>query len=98
MINDDAVYFGRLEVDCDKQLGSYNNYSKLDNMDHMDMDEQLISSKKQTFWTRNRRWLYLAVGLVVGCFVTVGISYLFFSLGKNQNIRGNSQTNGMQII
>ncbi|CAC5382043.1 unnamed protein product [Mytilus coruscus] len=62
-------------------------------MDNMGMDEHLIENQKRTFWVRNRTLIYTAGGLIVGCFVTVGISYLFFSLGKN-NAQGNVQTNG----
>ncbi|CAG2246355.1 fibrinogen-like protein A [Mytilus edulis] len=61
-------------------------------MDNLGMDEHLIESQKRTFWVRNRTLIYTAGGLIVGCFVTVGISYLFFSLGKN-NAQGNVQTN-----
>lgn len=66
-------------------------------MDNLGMDEQLIESQKRTFWVRNRTFIYTAGGLIVGCFVTVGISYLFFSLGKN-NAQGNVQTNGEKFF
>jgi hypothetical protein len=62
-------------------------------MESMDMEEQLISSRKRNILERHWKFLYAALGVLAGCLLTIGITYLFFSLGKNK-VQRNLPTNG----
>ena len=90
---DNPFYSGRIEEDSAVSFGRESNYSKLDNMESMDMDAKLIQSSKQRFLARNWKWIYAGAGILAGCILTVGICYMFFTLGKGKS-HGNIQSNG----
>ena len=50
---DNSIYSGRIEEDSAVSFGRESNYSKLENMESMDMDAKLIQSSKQRFLARN---------------------------------------------
>lgn len=84
-----SIYHRGLETNIDSNSSDY--YRRFQNTENMDFNEQM--SQRQTFWEKNRNLLFLVAGLVVGCFVTVIISYAFFSLGQNKG-HGNCQPYG----
>jgi hypothetical protein len=65
-------------------------------MEMMDMEEKLISSQKRNILERHWKLLYTAVGVLAGCLLAIGITYLFFSLGKDK-VQINVQPNGNTI-
>ena len=70
-------------------------------MESMDMDEELISSKKRNILERHWKFLYAALGVLVGCLLTIGITYLFFSLGKDKvqrNVHLNGHTGKVVVV
>ena len=60
------------------------------------MEEKLISSQKRNILGRHWKFLYTAVGVLAGCLLTIGITYLFFSLGKDK-VEREFQSNGNTI-
>ena len=90
---DNSFYSRRIEEDSAVSFGRESNYSKLDNMESMDMDAKLIQSSKQRFLARNWKWIYAGAGILAGCILTAGICYMFFTLGKGKSHR-NIQSNG----
>ena len=88
---DNSFYSGRIEEDSAASFGRESNYSKLENMESM--DAKLIQSSKQRFLARNWKWIYAGAGLLAGCILTVGMCYMFFTLGKEKS-HGNIQSNG----
>ncbi|XP_071179140.1 uncharacterized protein [Mytilus edulis] len=92
-----SIYHRGLETNIDSNSSDY--YRRFQNTENMDFNEQIIQSQRQTFWDKNRNLLFLVAGLVVGCFVTVVISYAFFSLGQNKghgNCKPYDVTSGAQ--
>jgi hypothetical protein len=67
---DNSFYSRRIEEDSAVSFGRESNYSKLDNMESMDMDAKLIQSSKQRFLTRNWKWIYAGAGILAGCILT----------------------------
>jgi hypothetical protein len=82
---DNSIYSGRIEEDSAVSFGRESNYSKLENMESMDMDAKLIQSSKQRFLARNCKWIYAGVGILTGCILTAGICYMFFTVVVNQS-------------
>lgn len=79
-----SIYHRGLETNIDSNSSDY--YRRFQNTENMDFNEQM--SQRQTFWEKNRNLLFLVAGLVVGCFVTVIISYaFFFHLGRIKDMK-----------
>ena len=89
---DNPYYACRPGLDDDINIGTGNKYTRINNME-MDMEEKLISDPRRRFLAKNWKWIYAIVGVATGCILTIGISYMFFSLGKSKG-QGNVQSNG----
>jgi hypothetical protein len=63
-----------------------------------DMDiqeESLIPSRKKLFTLQKRKWFYAVAGFILFLLFTIGISCIFFHLGKKAGCEHTQITNGM---
>lgn len=61
-------------------------------------DESLIPTQKKSSTLQKRKWWYAVAGFVLFLLFTIGISCIFYHLGKKAGCDDTHLTNGMLYI